>query len=282
MSSTEQLVSEDAVKPASRVMRQHRTILGGRSGKTAIAGYRLVGILAFLGLWEFLARSGMINQQFLTPPTGVAATLKEMISTGLLWTNVLATLKATFAGFVAGVLVGAAFGFVIGLSPSLSAFASPFITMMNSLPRIALAPLFVLWFGIGIESRIILVFSLVVFIVLTNTIAGAQSVERDHLVLAKLFRATRRDIVFKIALPSVLPWIMAAMRVSLAYAISGAVVGEMFLGQEGLGYLIVAGSGVFNISQVFAALVVVVIIAYMLDSLFRLVERRLFRWRLTS
>ena len=122
-------------------------------------------------------------------------------------------------------------------------------------------------------------FSLVVFIVLTNTIAGTENIDKDHLVLAKLNSAKRRDIIFKVALPSVVPWIIAAMRVSFAYALAGAVVGEMFLGQEGLGYLITAGSGVFNVSLIFAALGMTIAIAFIVDRLMGLLEKRILRWR---
>ncbi|MER5908912.1 ABC transporter permease [Streptomyces sp. NPDC001982] len=254
-----------------------------RSGRftsnLAISIYRVVGVVVFMLAWEATVRADLVEEQFLSPPSAVWASLRDLAEQGFLWGNVLATVKATAAGFASGIVVGAALGFIIGLSRPLSAFCSPFITMMNSTPRIALAPLFVLWFGIGMESRIVLVFSLVVFIILTNTIAGTESVDRDHLTLAKLNSASRLDVITRVALPSVLPWILAAMRVAFAYAIAGAVVGEMFLGQEGLGYLIVAGSGVFNVSQIFAALFVAVAIAFIADRLMALAERRLLRWR---
>jgi len=241
--------------------------------------WRALGLLSFLLLWQTAVSYGWINPTFVPSPISVLETLWQMVVTGSLWPHLLETLQATFAGFIAGVVVGALLGFVIGLSPALSSFTSPFITMMNSVPRIALAPLFVLWVGIDIRSRILLVFSLVVFIVLTNTIAGTQNVDSDHLRLARLFGASRRQIVFKVALPSVTPWILAAMRLSFAYALSGAIVGEMFLGQRGLGYLIVAGSGVFNIAQVFAALTVAVVIAFFFDLLMARGEKMVLRWR---
>jgi len=170
-------------------------------------------------------------------------------------------------------------GFALGLMRRVTRVVAPFITMMNSMPRIALAPLFVLWFGIGITSKVVLVFSLVVFIALTNTLAGTQAVDADHLRLAKLLGARKSDIIRKIVLPSTVPWIFAAMRLSFAFALAGAVVGEMFLGQRGLGYLIVAGSGVFNIAQIFAALIITVFLAYLLDLSAGVLERRILRWR---
>jgi len=251
----------------------------GAKGGLAITLYRTLAVIAFLGVWEYLARSGAINPLFLAPPTKVVESLDFLISENLLLPNVFSTMKAAFAGFLSGVAVGSSLGFLIGLNPTLNRFSAPFITMMNSTPRIALAPLFVLWFGIGITSRIVLVFSLVVFIVLTNTIAGTESIDKDHLTLAKLNSARRSDVILKVALPSVIPWIIAAMRVAFAYALAGAVVGEMFLGQDGLGYLITAGSGVFNVAQIFAALGLSVFIAFIVDRLMGVMERRVLRWR---
>lgn len=250
-----------------------------RNRRTPMWVWRILGLAAFLALWQAAVSFGWVYPVFVASPFGVFKTLWHMVATGFLWPHLLETLQATFIGFFAGVVVGALLGFIIGLSPFLSGFTSPFITMLNAVPRIALAPLFVLWVGIDIRSRILLVFSLVVFIVLTNTISGTQNVEPDHLRLARLFNARRTQMVFKVALPSVTPWILAAMRLSFAYALSGAIVGEMFLGQQGLGYLIVAGSGVFNIAQVFAALTVAVAVAFLCDLLMARAERWVLRWR---
>jgi len=265
--------------PTESVAKQRPLFSGGATGSRAIAVYRVLGVVVFLGGWELITRTGLVSRFFLTPPSEIALTIIDLHNRGVLWGNVGITLYETLVGFFFGVIVGASFGFVIGLSSALNAFTGPFITMMNSVPRIALAPLFVLWFGIDSTSRIILVFTLVVFIILTNTIAGTQNVDRDHLTLARLLGASKGKLILKVVMPSVLPWIIAAMRVAFAYAIAGAVVGGMFLGQGGLGYLIIAGSGTFDISQIFAALVVVVVLAYVFDRLLWAVESYVLRWR---
>ncbi|MPZ28265.1 MAG: ABC transporter permease subunit [Micromonosporaceae bacterium] len=251
----------------------------GQFSRLQSAALRAAGTVVFVLAWEGAVRSGIVDRLFLAPPSAIAETIWELAGAGTLWTHILETLRATLIGFAAGTLVGVLLGFALGLMPRIGALLSPFVTTMNSMPRIALAPLFVLWFGIGLTSRVVLVFSLVVFIVLTNTMAGTQSVDGDFLRLSRLLNAKRRDIILKVVLPSTVPWIFAAMRLSFAYALAGAVVGEMFLGQRGLGYLIVAGSGVFNISQIFAALVITVCIAYVLDSAAGLLERNLLKWR---
>lgn len=244
----------------------------------AIALYRIAGLLLVILVWDLALRLGFVDRLFLPSPLAVWNSLRDLAETGLLH-HVQATLTSAFAGFFLGTAVGVVLGVVLGVLPRVNEIVAPFITMMNSMPRIALAPLFVLWFGIGMKSHVALVFSLVVFIVLTNTIAGAQSVDREYVVLARLLKATRVDVIRKVVLPSTVPWIIAAMRLSWAYALAGAVVGEMFLGQEGLGYLITAGSGVFNIAQIFAALAITVVIAWFVDNGIRLAERKILRWR---
>lgn len=247
--------------------------------RTAIWLYRALLIASLLALWEVAVKAKWVNPLFLAAPSDVIETLIAQVAIGSIWVHIGETLTATAIGFALGTIVGATLGFFIGLSPTLTAVASPIIAMLNSLPRIALAPLFVVWFGIGTTSGVVLVFTLVVFIILMNTIAGTQDVDQDHLTLAKLSSARKGQIIMKIALPSVLPWILAGMRLSFAYGLAGAVVGEMFVGQRGLGYLIVAGAGVFNVAQIFAALSVTVLIAFLADVVFAVVERRSMRWR---
>jgi NitT/TauT family transport system permease protein len=246
--------------------------------RALVALYRAIGSVLLLAAWELVSRAGLVGREFLPTPEEVVESLRNLAETGLL-NHVTATLSSAFAGFFLGTAVGVVLGVLLGLLPRVNEITAPFIAMMNATPRIALAPLFVLWFGIGSASHIALVFSLVVFIVLTNTIAGTQSVDKDHLILTRLLGGTRAETVRKIVIPATIPWIIAAMRLSWAYALAGAVVGEMFLGQEGLGYLISAGSGVFNIAQIFAALAITVAIAWVVDNLIRLAERRILRWR---
>jgi NitT/TauT family transport system permease protein len=255
-------------------------VVGGakQMSRAVVALYRAIGCVLLIVIWDVVVRLGLIEATFLPSPDRVVESFRNLAETGLI-NHVAATLWSAIAGFALGTVVGVVLGVLLGLLPRVNEITAPFIAMMNAMPRIALAPLFVLWFGIGAASHIALVFSLVIFIILTNTIAGTQSVDRDHLVLARLLGATRAETIRKIVLPATVPWIIAAMRLAWAYALAGAVVGEMFLGQEGLGYLITAGSGVFNIAQIFAALAITVAIAWVVDNLIRLGERRILRWR---
>jgi NitT/TauT family transport system permease protein len=277
--SSERPVASSAVK--SRAVDRHAAPgwLERNRATLILVLLRLLLALLLLSIWQIAVSLHWIGGVFIAGPIDSAVALKQMALDGSLWYHTSETLKAASIGFCLGMVVGLAAGFTIGLIPAISNVVSPFITVLNSMPRIALAPLFVIWFGIGTTSGVALVFSLVVFIALTNVIAGTQAVDRNHMLIAKLYGASQFQLILDIVLPSALPWIIAASRLSLAYSLSGAIVSEMFLGQRGLGYLIVAGSGYYNIPQVFAAFLMTLAIAGVLELCAQGLERRFLRWR---
>ncbi len=251
------------------------------SWRWAILAYRIAfGVALVLG-WEAVVRSGFFNETFLPRPSTILFALIGLSDAELV-IHVAITLYSALVGFGLGVFVGVTIGVTLGSLPRVNEVFAPYIAVFNALPRIALAPLFILWFGIGPTAHIALVFSIVVFIVMNNAIAGALSVDRDHVILSRLSRASRWKFVSKVIFPTAVPWIFAAMRLAWAYALAGAVVGQMFLGQKGLGYIITASSGVFNIANIFAALIVTVIVAWAVDTVIRYAERKVLRWRTES
>ncbi len=252
-----------------------------RRGKAGLIrmGWQLLLLVAFLIAWQLLVDNHVLTELSVSKPTAIWDELVQLYRGGQIWSNVGTTLEETVVGYIAGVVVGVAVGFGLAFTPRLLGVLNPFITVLNSLPRFALGPLFILWFGIGLMSKVALVFSLVVFIVFTNTAAGARSVDTDVITVSRLLGASRWDIVRKVMLPSTFPWTVAGMRLSIAYAVAGAVVGEMFASQKGIGNWIVAGSGVFNTAEIFAGLIVIAVIAGAIDLVGRVVERRVLRWR---
>ncbi|MDA8046040.1 MAG: ABC transporter permease [Actinomycetota bacterium] len=241
--------------------------------------WQMLLLAVFLVTWQMLVDHKVLTELSVSKPTAIWDEMVKLYRGGQIWNNVGVTLQETVVGYVFGVVAGVAAGFTLAFTPRLLAVLNPFITILNSLPRFALGPLFILWFGIGLTSKVALVFSLVVFIVFTNTSAGARSVDADVVTVSRLLGASRWDIIRKVMLPSTFPWVVAGMRLSIAYAVAGAVVGEMFASQEGIGNWIVAGSGVFNTAEIFAGLLVIAVIAGTIDLLGRLVERRVLRWR---
>jgi NitT/TauT family transport system permease protein len=170
-------------------------------------------------------------------------------------------------------------GVILGQSRLLAEILDPFIMVFYSLPKIALAPLFVLWFGVGIDMKIILTATVVFFLVFLNTYTGVRNVSRELIAILGLMGASRRDILVKVVLPSAVTWVFAGLRLSVPYALIGAIVGELIAANQGLGYLLADASGQFDTAGVFAALVAIVILAMLLNLTVKAFEKRAMPWR---
>jgi NitT/TauT family transport system permease protein len=241
--------------------------------------WQLVLLVAMLAAWQELVEHHVLTTLAVSKPTDIWKQLLSLSRGGLLLSSVIVTFEETIIGYAIGVILGVSVGFLLAFLPRVRSVLDPYVTMLNSLPRFALAPLYILWFGIGIGSKIALVVSLVVFIVFINTIEGVRAVDPDIIAISRLFGASRLQLVRKVIAPSAFPWIVASMRLSIAYAIAGAVVGEMFASNQGIGYIIVAGSGVFNTAEIFSGLIIIMIIAWIIDWISRKVESKILRWR---
>ncbi len=240
--------------------------------------WRLGIIIVGLGFWEY-ASGRLIKPFWISSPSVIWRQLGEWIATGELWLHVEVTLTETVMGFAFGAVSGVAVGLALGLNRRLAAVLDPFIVAFYSLPKIALAPLFILWFGVGLTSKVVLATFVVFFLVFYNTYAGTLAVEAELVDVLRLMGARRSQIVRKVILPSALIWIFTGMKSSVPYALIGAVVGEMMASNKGLGYLIEAAAGQYDTGGVFAALFVLMIIATGLHELLKQSERFLLRWR---
>jgi NitT/TauT family transport system permease protein len=243
-----------------------------------ILGWRLLIVVAGLSFWQF-ASGRLIKAFWISSPSEIWKQLVEWVVTGDLWVHLEVTLTETVMGFVFGAVAGVLFGLALGLNRRLAAVLDPFIVAFYSLPKIALAPLFILWFGVGLASKVVLATFVVFFLVFYNTYAGTLAVEQELVDVLRLMGATRWQIVRKVILPSALIWIFTGMKSSVPYALIGAVVGEMMASNRGLGYLIQAAAGQYDTGGVFAALFVLMIIATGLHELLKQSERVMLRWR---
>jgi NitT/TauT family transport system permease protein len=241
--------------------------------------WRLALLVLLAGLWQMLTATGMVDLFWVSSPTAIVVDLYKQFSSGEIFAHIWITLYETFLGFAAGAVGGIACGFALARWERANRILDPYVSALNSLPRVALAPLFILWFGIGIASKVVLAFSLVVFILLINTYAGAKNVDQDLVIITRLLGATERQLLVKVVLPSCIPWIFAGLRLGLAYALIGAVVGEVIVAQAGLGYLISYNAGTFNTTGVFSVLIVLMAISMVLNECMRWVERKLLHWR---
>src|SRR5690242_10079598 len=223
----------------------------------------LLGI-AVLFAWQG-ASGRLVDNFFISNPIDVGRRLFEWTRDGSIFIHLWATIYATMAGFIIGSVLGGALGLWLGVSVFTSRLLNPYLSALNALPKVALAPLFVLWFGLGIESKIALAAVLVLFLVFLNTFAGVRQVEQDLIDMARLMRATRFQVLQKVILPSTLSWLFAGLRVSVPYALIGAVLGEMIASNRGLGYLVQYSGAQFDTAGVFAVLIIIAALAMALN-----------------
>ncbi|MEM9348778.1 MAG: ABC transporter permease [Pseudomonadota bacterium] len=237
-----------------------------------------VGV-ALLGAWEYAARAGMIDTFFFSQPTDVWGFLVQMFGDGSVWRHIGATLQSTLIGFFLAVVTAIPFGLLLARFPLLDSICAPYLAALNALPRVALAPIFILWFGVGIESKIVLVWSLVFFIILINTEAGVKSADRELLRLSKVMGATQRQIFTKIILPGAVPSIFAGIRLGVIYSLLGTVVGEMVAAEAGLGQMVSLFSGTYRTGGVLAVLLLLSLMGVAMNGVMLLLEKRLLRWQ---
>jgi ABC-type nitrate/sulfonate/bicarbonate transport system permease component len=253
------------------------TRLSGRRSVT-IAVARVLFLVLLLAVWQGAVAVDLADRAFISTPASIAQSLWDLLSGGELIPNLATTLLEIMIAFVASAILGIASAVVLDRNDWLNRILSPFLTAFNSMPRIALGPLFILWFGIGIASKVVLAFSLGYFIMLLSTLGGLKNVDRDLLLMSRLFGASDLRLFRDVRLPWALPSIFAGLRLTLIYCSAGAVIGEMIAARSGLGLLVQTFSGRFDVAGVMALILVVAIMVMALTSLMDLSERRLLAW----
>lgn len=232
-------------------------------------------------LWQAVSGT-LVEDYFISNPVAIARRLWKWTADGSLFVHLWATLYATAAGFVIGAVLGLALGVSLGMSRFMSRLLDPYLSALNALPKVALAPLLVLWFGIGIESKIALAAILVLFLVFLNTYAGVREVDQDLIDATRLMKATGWQVLAKVIVPSSASWVFASLKISVPYALIGAVLGEMIAANRGLGYLVQFSGAQFDTAGVFASLAIVAALAVLLNWIVELSQRRIERWRVVS
>jgi NitT/TauT family transport system permease protein len=239
---------------------------------------RLLMIVVFLAAWEY-ASGRWITEFFVSKPSAIAAVLSRWVADGSLFYHSSITAIEAFAGFAIGGAAGIAVGIILGRSEFLAELLQPFITAFYSLPKVALAPLFVLWLGIGMEMKITLTASIVFFLVFLNTFTGVRNVSQELITILRLMGATEWHVLTKAILPSAIAWVFAGLRISVPYALIGAIVGELIASNRGLGFLLSSSAGQFQTAGVFGALLAIMVLAGLLNLLVMLAEHRLMPWK---
>ena len=250
------------------------------SGLAMVLWQTVLGV-AILFAWQGVS-GRLVDNFFISNPLDVGRRLWEWTANGSIFLHLWATVYATALGFVIGALIGAVLGVWLGVSNFAARLLNPYLNALNALPKVALAPLFVLWFGLGINSKIALAAVLVLFLVFLNTFAGVRQVDQDLIDGARLMRASRAQVITKVIIPSALSWLFAGLRVSVPYALIGAVLGEMIASNRGLGYLVQFSGAQFDTAGVFAVLIVIALLAMVLNFMVDIVQNRMERWRVVS
>ena len=237
---------------------------------------QLVILAILLIAWESISGT-WVRAFYISKPSLIAMRAWGWIVSGDLWHHLEVTLEETLIGFFFGALSGFIVGLILGRSPFIARVFNPFIVAVNSLPKVALAPLFILWFGIGLLMKVILAVVIVFFLVFYNTYTGVQAVDDDLVNIVRTMGAKRRHVILKVMIPSALLWVFTGLRISIPYALIGAVVGEVFASNAGIGYLINSSATQFDTAGVFAGLVILTILAAGFTGLLGWVEKHSLR-----
>ena len=246
-------------------------------------------LIGVFGSWHVLTVPGILPPFYFDDPHRAAFLFGEPLKVlarvwnwftgGDIYRHLWVTLVETILAFVSGTLLGLLFGVWLALAPTASAILDPYIKALNAMPRVILAPIFFVWFGLGIASKVALGVTLVFFIVFFNVYQGVREVSPVVLANARMLGATQRQLLRYVYLPSAMSWVFASLHNSVGLAFVGAVVGEYLGSAEGVGYLILQAEGVFDINTVFAGMLVLTAFALVLDVIVTLAERRLMVWQ---
>jgi NitT/TauT family transport system permease protein len=239
---------------------------------------QLLAFAVLLAVWEAAGRADLLNPLYFPNPGRIGAALVELFETGRIWPHLEATFSAALAGLMLGIAVGIVIGVVAALVPLIAELIEPVMTLLNAIPRVILAPLFVIWLGIGIASKVALAFILVAVLIFFATFAGIRQVDRRLVERVVTLGGGRWALVRHVYLPSVAAWVMSNLKVAVGFAFTGAVVGEFVAATRGLGYLLSFAQSTYNSALMFALVLLIMIIVLVIFAIAGRLEKHLFRW----
>jgi len=252
--------------------------------RLSLLAMQVLVAVVVLALWQLFATVPVFGKIILPPfffsnPVDVFAQVADWFATGVIWKHLAITLWESILAFVIGSAAGVAVGFWFARQPIMAAVFDPYVKMANALPRVVLAPIFTLWLGLGIWSKVALGVTLVFFIVFFNVYQGVKEVSVTVLNNGRMLGMSERQLMRHVYWPSALSWMFSSLHTSVGFAVVGAVVGEYLGSAAGLGYLIQQAEGVFDVAGVFAGMLVLSAFVILIDMGVTLVERRLLVWR---
>jgi NitT/TauT family transport system permease protein len=249
-----------------------------RARISLLLGQILIAV-AFLSAWQVLVTTGKLDKFFFSRPSDIANRIVIWLRTGSIWPHLLVTLEEAALAFAIGAGAGIVCGFALARSPKLGALADPFIRVLNALPRVVLAPIFLLWFGLGIWSKVALGVTVVFFIVFFNTHQGVRDVDKSVIDNARMLGASEWQLTRHVLIPSALTWVFSSLHISIGFAVIAVVVGEYLGSSRGVGYIISQAEGVFDTTGVFAGMAVLSASVLLVGLGVNRLEKWLLRWK---
>jgi NitT/TauT family transport system permease protein len=239
---------------------------------------RVAIVGGFFLVWE-IASERWIEAFLISSPSRIVKSMIAGFSSGDLIQHCWVTLEEIAIGFPAGVILGIGLGYAFGRSRLLAEIFEPIIIALNGIPRTALAPLFIVWLGIGIWSKVGVVFLLTFFLNFFNTYAGMRQLDQEYVDLARLMGARGWRLTFRVFLPAISPYVFTGIRTSIPFAVIGAIVGEFVAATDGVGFFIRQAAGLFRTADVFVGIIVLMLMVIIIDKVFELIERRALQWQ---
>ncbi|TLY48378.1 MAG: ABC transporter permease [Gammaproteobacteria bacterium] len=250
---------------------------------TLVYVYRVAILVFSLGGWELAAYIGWIDPFFFSAPSAIAKQIwiwiTEGTAQGSLWMQMFVTMEETVYGFLIGTVLGVICGIALGRNRMLADVFSVYIKVANSIPRVVLGSIFIIALGLGMASKVALAVVMVFFVVFANAFQGVREADRNLIANAQILGASKRQITYSVVLPSAMSWILASLHVSFGFALVGAVVGEFLGARQGIGLMISTAQGAFNAAGVFAAMIVLAVMALVAEFLITRLENALLKWR---
>ena len=248
---------------------------------TIVLVSRVALAVVTLLIWEWASDRWALDF-WISSPSRIASAFVKMLVSGVMLRNLTATVAEALTGFAFGAAFGMVVGVLFGANRLFAKVLDPYLVGFYSIPRVALIPLFILWFGIGFQTKVFYTAILVFFPIFMNTLAGVRDVNQDLIDVIRVMGASRGNTIRKILIPSALAWLFAGLRISVPYALVGAIVAEMFTSNIGLGYLISTYANQFDTASLFATLLVTTIVGLLLNAIVVQVEKHMLRWKPTG
>jgi NitT/TauT family transport system permease protein len=273
-----QSISIDKTASASAKVGKPATarLIGSPWGRACI---QAAGVVAFFAIWELASRLGLVSAFLVGSPAKIFQVLMQSLTSGQLLVDTGYTLFEAILGFVFGTVVGSACGLALWYSPLIARLIEPFVVAINSVPKIAFAPIVILWFGTGLISKVALAVSLTAIVALIAAYEAAKEADPDLQALLLTLGADKHEVFYKVVVPFTLPYVISTFRINVGFGLVGAVVGEFISSEKGLGHMIFTASSLYDLNSVWVGLFVLMLIGFVLYFAIDMLERRLLPWR---